>query len=141
MVHMDFDLKRSHQQRIAGINSLGWEKQIDCSYDWNGLTRSEKDIIIFQYTLKGVGEISIKNHIYHLETGDAFFVKVPSDHRYYLPSNSSEWEFIHITLFGEEAIRLFEDITDQVGHILKLDLYSTPISIILKILGKFQEIK
>nr|AIA17746.1 Helix-turn-helix domain protein [uncultured bacterium] len=131
-----FRFKESHQRRIVGIESLGWEKQLDCSYDWNGLTRSEKDIIIFQYTLKGAGEISIKDHIYQLETGDAFFVKVPSDHRYYLPSNSSEWEFIHITLFGEEALRLYEDIVDEVGHILKLDLYSPPISIILKVLGK-----
>lgn len=131
-----FRFKESHQQRIAGIHSLGWEKQLDCSYDWNGLRRSEKDIIIFQYTLKGVGEIRIKNHTYRLGTGDAFFVQVPSDHHYYLPSDSTEWEFIHITLFGEEALRFYEGIVDEVGHILNLSLYTTPISIILEILGK-----
>ncbi|QUW21481.1 helix-turn-helix transcriptional regulator [Sporosarcina sp. Marseille-Q4063] len=136
-----FRFKESHQQRIAGINSLGWEKQFDSSYDWNGLTRSEKDIIIFQYTLKGGGEINIQNHIYQLEAGDAFFVKVPSEHRYYLPSDSTEWEFLHITLFGKEALRIYEDIVDEVGHILKLDLYSMPISIILDVLGKVSKNK
>ncbi|MCZ2258508.1 helix-turn-helix transcriptional regulator [Sporosarcina sp. G11-34] len=131
-----FRFKELHQKRIAGIHSLGWEKQLDYSYDWNGLNRSETDIIIFQYTLKGVGEISIKNHIYRLETSNAFFIKVPSDHRYYLPSDSSEWEFIHITLFGEEALKLYENIVNEVGHIFSLDLYSAPISIILEVLGK-----
>ncbi len=129
-----FRFKGAHQQRIAGIHSLGWEKQINGTYDWNGLTRSERDIIVFQYTLKGAGKIRVKDRTYRLETGDAFFVKVPSDHRYYLPSDSNEWEFIHITLFGEEALRCYEGITDDVGHILKLDLYSTPISKILNLL-------
>ncbi|WP_255452143.1 AraC family transcriptional regulator [Sporosarcina sp. ANT_H38] len=131
-----FRFKGSHQQRITGIHSIGWEKKINAPYNWNGLTRSEVDIIVFQYTLKGVGEIKIKDHTYRLETGDAFFVKIPSDHCYYLPSDSNEWEFIHITLLGEEALRCYEGITADVGHILKLDLYSTPISTILEILRK-----
>ncbi|MFJ7936137.1 AraC family transcriptional regulator [Sporosarcina sp. NPDC096371] len=132
-----FRFKGAHQQRIVGIYSIGWEKPISAApYDWDGLTRSEKDIIIFQYTLKGVGKIRIKDSTYRLESGDAFFVKVPSDHRYYLPSDSNEWEFIHITLFGEEAIKCYEEIIKDAGHILKLDLYSNTISTILEILKK-----
>ena len=57
----------------------------------------------------------LRMHIIDLETGDAFFVKIPSNHRYYLPSDSTEWEFIHITIFGEEAIRCYEDITDDLA--------------------------
>jgi len=131
-----FRFKESHLQRIAGIYSLGREIRKDSSYDWDGLMRSENEIIIFQYTLKGIGEVRIKDHTHRLEAGDAFLVKVPGDHRYYVPSNSTEWEFIHITLFGEEALRLYEDIVSDVGHILTLDLHSAPISIIFKILEK-----
>ncbi|QNK90200.1 helix-turn-helix transcriptional regulator [Sporosarcina sp. resist] len=129
-----FLFKGPHQQRIVGIHSLGWEKQTDSSYDWNGLTRTETDIIVFQYTLKGAGKIKIEDQIFHLTAGQAFFVKIPSDHQYYLPSDSSEWEFIHISLFGQEAIRCYEDITNNLGHILKLNLHSQPISRIIELL-------
>lgn len=130
-----FRFKGAHQQRIVGIHSLGWEIQTDSSYDWNGLTRSDTDIIVFQYTLKGAGKIQIENQTFPLDVGKAFFVKIPSDHRYYLPSDSGEWEFIHITLFGQEAIRCYEDITANFGHILNLNLNSKPISLIIEMLG------
>jgi len=129
-----FLFKGAHQPLIVGIHSLGWEKQTDSSYHWNGLTRTEKDIIVFQYTLKGAGKIKIEDQIYHLKAGQAFLVKIPSDHQYYLPSDSSEWEFIHISLFGKEAIRCYEDITNNLGHVLKLNLHSTPISSIIELL-------
>jgi len=131
-----FLFKGAHQQRVVGIHSIGWEKQTDSSYHWNGLTRTETDIIVFQYTLKGAGKIKIEDQIYHLKAGQAFFVKIPSDHQYYLPSDSSEWEFIHLSLFGQEAIRCYEDITNNLGHILKLDLHSGPISSIIELLRR-----
>ena len=37
---------------------------------------------------------------------------------------------------GEEAIRCYESITDEVGHILKLDIYSTPITRIFELINK-----
>lgn len=68
-----FHFKESSQQRrIAGIHSLGLEKQVSASYDWDGLVRSEKDVIVFQYTLKGAGEIVINGDTYRLGVGDAF---------------------------------------------------------------------
>lgn len=135
-----FHFQESHQQRIAGIYSIGWEKQTSTTYDWNGLTRNElEEVVVFQYTLKGEGEIRVDNHTYRLRSGEAFFVKIPSDHHYYLPSDSKEWEFVHITLFGTETLRYFKDITSQVGHILKLDLYATPITHIFNLLKKVDD--
>lgn len=132
-----FHFQESHQQRVAGIHSIGWERQTSTAYNWHGLTRSEmQEVIVFQYTLKGEGAIRIEEHTHQLQTGDAFFVKIPSDHHYYLPVDSEEWEFVHITLFGEEAIRFFTDIINNAGHILKLDLYAKPILHIFDLLKK-----
>lgn len=131
-----FRFKGVHQHRVAGIYSLGWEKQTKTTYDWDGLTRSEKDLIVFQYTLKGLGKIRVKDQTFDLKTGEAFFVKIPSDHRYYLPPHSKEWEFIHITLFGTEAIRCYEEITNDNGHVLNLDRHSTPITQVFDMLKK-----
>lgn len=126
----------SNQQRIAGIFSLGWERQHSTSYDWNGLRRSEKGKIIFQYTLKGEGEIRVNQQTYRLKPGAAFFVNIPTDHRYYLPEDSKEWEFIHLTLFGDECSRIFHDITNKSGNIIHLDLNSMPIQLIFKLYDK-----
>lgn len=131
-----FHFRGSHQERVAGIHSIGWEKQTSTDYDWNGLTRGEIEVVVFQYTLKGQGEIRIGDHTYRLKAGDAFFVKIPSDHHYYLPADSKEWELVHITLFGSEALNYFQKITDNVGHILKLDIYDTPITLIFDVLSK-----
>lgn len=131
-----FHFRGPHQERVAGIHSIGWEKQTSTDYDWNGLTRGEIEVVVFQYTLNGQGEIRIGDHTYRLKAGDAFFVKIPSDHHYYLPADSKEWELVHITLFGSEALNYFQKITDNVGHILKLDIYDTPITLIFDVLSK-----
>lgn len=129
-----FRFKGNHQQRIVGMYALGWEKQTETSYDWNGLTRSESEIIVFQYTISGSGKIDINDDTFDLKVGDAFFVKIPSKHRYYLPTSSNEWEFIHITLFGDEALKCYEDITNNFGHIMNLHINTTPISLIIDML-------
>lgn len=131
-----FRFNVSHQQRIAGLHAIGWEKQTSHTYDWDGLLRNEMEVFVFQYTLKGQGEIRIGNDTHRLEKGDAFFVKLPSDHRYYLPQDSNEWEFVYITLFGEEAMRCFQSITDRVGCIIKLNVYAEPITHIFNLLIK-----
>jgi AraC-like DNA-binding protein len=128
-----FKFKDNIQDRISGIHTLGWEKRNSPSYFWDGLERSELGKIIFQYTLKGEGEITIDNQTTRLKTGEAFFVNVPSNHQYYFPEDSEEWEFIHITLYGQEALRSFEEIIRSNGYILKLDKESTPIQIIFNL--------
>lgn len=129
-----FKFAGEHQNKVAGLYSIGYELQQEHSYQWNGLKRNENNIFIFQYTLKGQGAIRIKDRIFTLNAGDAFFVQVPSDHKYYLPQGSNEWEFIYFTVFGDEASRLFHNITTNHGHTFKLPLHSEPIKHIYKTL-------
>ncbi|HLQ71063.1 MAG TPA: AraC family transcriptional regulator [Bacillota bacterium] len=131
-----FRFKGSHQQRVAGIYALGKELQNNSSYSWDGLNRSEQDIIVFQYTLKGSGKIRIGQQTNDLYPGDAFFIKIPSDHAYFLPTDSETWEFIYITLFGDEVFECYEKVRKEIGHILKLDVYSPPIYSIFNTLNK-----
>ncbi|MBM7600045.1 AraC-like DNA-binding protein [Virgibacillus halotolerans] len=126
-----FRFKGGHQQRVAGLYVLGKEKQNSTSYNWDGLNRSEQDIVVFQYTLKGAGKIRIGQRTHDLHPGEAFFIHIPSDHTYYLPAESDGWEFIYITLFGDEVYRCYETITKEIGHVFELDVYSPPIQTIL----------
>lgn len=138
-----FRFPEKQQQRIAGIYTLGWEKRNSASYYYDGLKRSEKGKIIFQYTLKGEGEIIIDNQVIRLTPGHAFFVNIPSNHTYYLPSDSEEWEFIHITLYGEEVWRSYHEIVKEHGNILRLEDTAYPNQLIFKLFDKavHEEIK
>lgn len=129
-----FKFAGEHQKKVAGLYSIGYELQQEHSYQWNGLKRNENNIFIFQYTLRGQGAIRIKDKIFILNAGDAFFVQVPSDHKYYLPKNSNEWEFFYFTIFGNEAGRLFNNITTNHGYTFTLPLHSEPIKHIYKTL-------
>lgn len=129
-----FRFQEEHQNRVAGIYSVGWETQTKATYNWDGLTRSESDVFVFQYTLNGTGAIKIKEQHFDLKAGDAFFVKVPSEHRYFLPEESQEWEFIHLTLFGDEVERFYEVISENDEHVFQLPLDSRSISMIIDVL-------
>lgn len=138
-----FRFPEKQQQRIAGIYTLGWERRNSASYYYDGLKRLEKGKIIFQYTLKGEGEIVIDNQVIRLTPGHAFFVNIPSNHTYYLPKDSKEWEFIHITLYGEEVWRSYHEIVKDHGNILRLEDTAYPNQLIFKLFDKavHEEIK
>ena len=132
-----FRFSGEQQQNIAGIDSVGWEKETDSdAYNWNGMERSETGKVIFQFTLNGLGKINITGKEFPLGPGDAFLVDLPSKHRYFLPKESKEWEFVFLTLYGEEAMRCFKMIKSKFGQILHLDSTSPPVKRIFYLIEK-----
>lgn len=91
------------------------------------MQRDEKGKIIFQYTLSGMGEIDIARKIYPLPPGTAFFVDIPSRHRYYFPEKGEDWEFIFLTIYGDEAKRCFEFVKNKIGQVFPLKEQSPPV--------------
>ncbi|MDX8045099.1 AraC family transcriptional regulator [Gracilibacillus sp. S3-1-1] len=133
-----FRLKGDFQERVAGLHAIGREIRTDHAYCWDGLQRGEEGRIVFQYTLSGKGTIRIGNDVHSLAAGQAFFVLIPSDHCYYLPEDSTEWEFIYMTIYGKEVRHHFHHITDKYGHVLAFPIQATPIQYILRILDKLK---
>ncbi|SEN93003.1 AraC-type DNA-binding protein [Amphibacillus marinus] len=129
-----FRFKGEVQQRIAGLHTIGKESRTSHTYSWDGLKRQEQDRIVFQYTLNGQGRIRIKDNVYTLTKNEAFLINIPSDHCYYLPSDSDHWDFIFITLYGEEAARHYHTITHKHGHIFTMPIDTRPIRHIFKII-------
>lgn len=74
-----------HQNEVAGIYSVGWERETSKDYDWDGMKRNESGKYVFQYTFSGNGKIEVDGMEYTLKAGQAFLVKIPSRHRYFLP--------------------------------------------------------
>ncbi|MFD2804691.1 AraC family transcriptional regulator [Litchfieldia salsa] len=119
---------------------MGKEYRSNEVYEWNGLKRSENGRVIFQYTLGGKGAIRIGENTYSLKKGEAFLVQLPSDHEYYLPDDSSHWEFVYMTVYGQEALHYFHTLTENYGHILELSIDSRPIKHIFHLLDRIQTI-
>lgn len=102
------------------ISIIGHETKMSTSYYWDGLTRKDRDNYIFQYTISGCGILEIDGKVHKITAGKAFFVEIPSNHRYYFPEGQEEWEFIFITLKGEEVKKFFEDMIEFCGPIMEV---------------------
>ncbi|WP_309090642.1 AraC family transcriptional regulator [Domibacillus sp.] len=106
----------------ARIASIGFEKRTSTDYYWDGRMRpNDHNTFIFQYTVKGWGEIQVGDRTMAVRPGQAFIVEVPSDHCYYLPAESPEWEFLFITLEGTKAKECWTQLTNGLGPIVQLE--------------------
>ena len=107
--------------------NCGHELITNTDYRWDGLKRGDKEFCFWQYTLKGRGELKFKNEIYSVNPGDAMLLTVPEDHCYYFPQNSDSWEFIFVTIYGRETMRLFRQLQKQTGVIARFEIDSPPV--------------
>lgn len=121
-------------QSLAQIWSLGWDEQTSALYDWDGTNRRDTGKFIFQYTISGKGSIDIDGETYELTPGQAFIVNIPGNYRYYLPDDSESWEFMYITLYGDVVKKYWNDIQNEIGHILHFQPDSKPVLYLLHLL-------
>ncbi|MDD5727110.1 MAG: AraC family transcriptional regulator [Victivallales bacterium] len=105
----------------------GHELVLDQKYRWDGLKRGTEELCIWQYTLKGRGELRFKNRIYPVLPGQAMLLMVPEDHCYYFPAGAESWEFIFINMYGSEIIRLFNQLRNRSNPIVEFAPDSPPI--------------
>lgn len=103
------------------LHSLGWQVQKSASYYFDGMKRPEESgNCIFQYTLSGSGLLEIEGEQHILKEGDAFLTVLPSNHSYYLPEESKEWEFLFITLNGNFAEEEWVKLQRMYGNVIRL---------------------
>ncbi|RNA68504.1 AraC family transcriptional regulator [Alteribacter keqinensis] len=134
-----YRFQESEVSKNIQLWSIGWDTHSSQLYKWNGLKRKDTDKYIFQYTVRGYGKIKIEDEIYTLDSGTAFMVTTPGDYEYYLPEESSEWEFIYITLYGDAAKYCWGKLTDTNGSILRFHPESRPIQTLLSIYAQANE--
>ena len=52
--------------------------------------------------------------------GQAMILHIPHANRYWHPPNWTPWEFIYITMHGQEILRIWRQIEKQAGHLVDL---------------------
>jgi len=115
---------------IFQLYCVGYEKVTSRDYSWHGLTRQDGPLFLFQYTLSGHGAIELDGTIRTVPPHHAFLVEIPGDHHYFLPGESSHWEFIFILVRPYHLRSLWDEMIRQTGHILHLPQDSLPIQAI-----------
>jgi AraC-like DNA-binding protein len=128
-----FRFTEQNVNHVAQIWSVGWDKQQSSIYNWSGTERKDQGKYIFQYTLSGHGEINIDGRVHKLKAGHAFIVSSPSNYHYYLPKDSGKWEFIYLTLYGNEAQRCWDYVKGLANQVVRFHPESAPIKLVKQI--------
>lgn len=136
-----FRFNEPNVNKVAQIWSVGWDEQESSIYNWSGTERKDQDKYIFQYTLSGKGEINIDGNVHQLKAGHAFIVSSPSNYHYYLPENSSKWEFLYLTLYGNEAKRCWDYVKESGNQVVRFHPESTPVKLLKQIYDDSRERK
>gem|GEM_PF-400901 len=121
------------QNDIATVRYIGHEERRSSDYYWDNLNRVDTDTFMFQYTLAGKGIFEVNQTRYDLTPGKAFFASVPSDIRYFLPEDSTKWEYVFITLTGAEVKKCWEYIQKAHGYVFDISADSPLIQRLIKI--------
>lgn len=86
----------SSRTELFQLFALGYDKVASPDYSWDGMTRIDGPLCLFQYTVSGSGQLDIGGSVRTVGPGQAFLVDIPGSHRYYLPDSGSSWEFCFI---------------------------------------------
>jgi len=127
--------------QVAQIWSVGWEEQESTIYNWSGIERKDQKKYIFQYTLSGQGEINIDGKVHQLKAGHAFIVSSPGHYHYYLPEHSKKWEFLYVTLYGNEAKKCWEHVKRKGNQVVRFHPEAAPVKLVKQMYDDARERK
>lgn len=115
------------------LKDMGIEKRRTSDYYFDNNSRDIKGYL-FQYTLKGHGIFETNNQVYRIEPGQAFFVEIPDDEKYYCPDNIDEegWQILYIHFEGTAIKPYYDKIIRKMGKIITLSENSSVIQYLLK---------
>src|SRR3954462_14233621 len=110
--------------------AVGYQNITDPSYDWDGFKRKDGPLLLFQYTISGFGNIEIDGKEQQAGPGSAFMVDIPSNHRYYLPPDSEQWEFYFILFRPTNIQKEWTELIKLIGKIPQIPEDSPPVMVL-----------
>ncbi|MNO89950.1 Arabinose operon regulatory protein [compost metagenome] len=121
-------------QPFCQLFSVGYDLISSHSYRWEGLRRTDGPLFLFQYTLSGKGSLVMDDHDIEVHAGQAFLVDIPSDHVYFLPESSVEWEFLFILIRPDQISNHWAELIKKYGRIWNMSIDSPPILLLSQII-------
>lgn len=78
------------------------------NYHYDGRSRGNNRFYSYQLTVGGQGRLKQHEEWYALRPGTAFLLATPGDYIYEMDPNEDYWEFVFITLSGNEILRILD---------------------------------
>lgn len=95
-------------------------RTLEAHYFYDRAFHGEGDYVILQWTHSGCGEF-VSGATYPLNPGDLFVVVPHREFQYYYPSGQTKpWVFSWLHLEGQAIARLWGEVVDDYGPVLRL---------------------
>ncbi|WP_201000746.1 helix-turn-helix transcriptional regulator [Paenibacillus glycanilyticus] len=115
---------------LCNLFAIGQDVIRDQHYRWDGLTRNDGPLLLFQYTFDGEGIYEKGTETFRIQAGQAFLTEIPGDHRYYFPPEGSHWSFIFVLIRPSLILPNWEEVKKQLGETPLLPTGSRPIRLL-----------
>lgn len=115
---------------LCNLFAVGRDDVRDTSYHWDGLTRKDGPLLLFQYTLNGEGIFESNDKTYRVQAGKAIMIEIPSNHRYYFPKDGERWTFLFILMRPDLILPNWKEAKQKMGEVPYLPLRSRPIRLL-----------
>lgn len=119
---------------LCNLFAVGHECVTDPAYYWDGLTRKDGPLLLLQYTVDGEGIFETNDTSYRMNAGRAFLAEIPGEHRYYLPSDQTHWQFYFMLLRPQLVLPLWNEMKAGLGLTPYLDAGSIPVRMLRDII-------
>lgn len=126
-----FRFSDTQNEQFCQLFAIGYDRITpDHAYHWDGLTRIDGPLCLFQYTVSGTGILETEGVMHSIQKGQAILIDIPSDHCYYLPQSSDHWAFYFI-LFRPSVIKPnWDQLAEKLGPAPSLPVDSAPVQLL-----------
>ncbi|MEK4357633.1 AraC family transcriptional regulator [Paenibacillus sp. FSL M7-1455] len=115
---------------LCSLFAVGRDAVQSPAYRWDGYTRKDGPLLLFQYTIEGEGVFESGAEAYRIDAGRAFMSEIPGDHRYYFPEGGPEWSFMFILMRPSLILPNWQEAKSRMGQAPHLPATSRPIRLL-----------
>ena len=118
---------------MCNLFAVGYDRIDSDTYYWDGLTRSDGPLLLFQYTVNGAGYLEWDGLKQRLPAGKALMVEIPGNHRYWYDSAEQPWEFFFLLIRPTLILPNWLEARSRIGTTPALPQTSAPIRLLRNI--------
>ncbi|WP_418041652.1 helix-turn-helix domain-containing protein [Paenibacillus xylanilyticus] len=122
--------------QLCKLYAAGSDSISNPSYHWDGLTRSDGPLLLFQYTLSGQGIYESREQQHRVSAGQAFLAEIPGPHRYYYhPESREPWEFLFLLFRPNLILPHWRKFLREAGEVPYLPADCAPVKLLRMIVN------
>lgn len=118
------------QLSMCSLFAVGHDRIQSSDYYWDGQSRTDGPLLLFQYTLEGEGVFESDQGREQIGSGKAFLTEIPGKHRYFYAGDQTPWEFYFLLIRPQLILPNWLDAKSRIGSTPDLPAGSAPIRLL-----------